>query len=922
MSFSVGQVTELVQQLYGSSAEETRQADAVLKTWQASEGAWQVALLGLGAAQSDSVRYFFAQTLRSKIQLDFYQLGATASALAVKQQLLLEAFSKSQSAATLTQLLLALADLSVQLDDLWQDALGELIAAAGERVDVLLEVLRLLPEELENDRMVVDAAKRDSCRTRLQRRFPEVHGFFQSVVPQGVTKQKLFSSFLAWLRLAVPSEGDLASSGVFARILEDLPHDLALDVVLEVLNANAQQPTLYPRIVRDAILPRLVRLDILAAESQELVKVSRVLTLCANSLMEAGVLSPEATVSQADGNVVQLIQKLTALVAWHPTDDDDDDDAIADVNLGPLEVFQDLALDTPAGPADGSGPAGPLAGVFQEVLDAIIRRLTAAPASETTAVVRPQALATARAMIRALGMDATGRKLLVAFGASFGSNPAANDAIGSVLVEAIETGFKVSADALGEVVEVLIKVVQSSASRQRGTCLRLLGSLGEDLPLNGGLLEKAMEAVSALLLSGGGGPDEEVMAAKTLRSLVTSQKEAIARTRPEYVAGLCGVLKANKIRSSVAQTLLVETVIAVLNLVQDDAFFCAQLADALEPLLKRVAAAAAGGVAVRNELDQVTAICRTLRVRRPLRGPAEGAGGVDEGKKRAEFFGRVVAPVLWQSVEGALMGSRGDEAGVEKACRVVKHFIRVDREAVSYLVPVICERMFTEYSTNPTLSSYLYVAEILADAYGAEDATPEPLVQLFDRMTNVALVAVSTAAGGSQELLAEDLFGMGSRFLRYATPVVFRSPHFANLLATAIKLLPNIRRRETFDAIVSFLSSIFETVASGVSNAPTAVVQEAVSPALGAAIAVVREGAGEDLLVLVAALLESVGKIVPLASSGLLAAALDRELPTGILTTANERNAAVADLAGETRGHCLRRLLELGKRCNQRIRRR
>ncbi|CAJ1413575.1 unnamed protein product, partial [Effrenium voratum] len=122
-------------------------------------------------------RFFAAQTMRTKVQFDFYELPAD-SYTSLRDSMLthINRFRAAEHAPIHTMLAIALADLAIQMDHAWPNAVETLFQHFGQSPDsypTLLEVLRMLPEENNNLKLMTDSFKRESCSQRLQAATPE-----------------------------------------------------------------------------------------------------------------------------------------------------------------------------------------------------------------------------------------------------------------------------------------------------------------------------------------------------------------------------------------------------------------------------------------------------------------------------------------------------------------------------------------------------------------------------------------------------------------------------------------------------------------------------------------------------------------------------------------------------------------------------
>jgi hypothetical protein len=124
------------------------------------------------------------------------------------------------------------------------------------------------------------------------------------------------------------------------------------------------------------------------------------------------------------------------------------------------------------------------------------------------------------------------------------------------------------------------------------------------------------------------------------------------------------------------------------------------------------------------------------------------------------------------------------------------------------LLPILCEKLVTEFRAQPSISSFLYVAEILADSFGQTESLI--LGRLFDALTSIAIE--STRKGDNADIendeLLEDLFGMCSRFYRHTPNVVLSSSCLSSLIEVSLFALLSVSRRESFITLFGFINTL------------------------------------------------------------------------------------------------------------------
>lgn len=132
-------------------------------------------------------RVFCTQTLRTKVQLDVNDLDSREKCEYMRS-MLFQHMAKFRDApafsAALKQLCLALCGLAIHMDELWPDFIESLLNEFGGKVEnfaLLLDILKFLPEENKNKKLLVDAQKRKNNARRLEDNMSKVFGFIQGI---------------------------------------------------------------------------------------------------------------------------------------------------------------------------------------------------------------------------------------------------------------------------------------------------------------------------------------------------------------------------------------------------------------------------------------------------------------------------------------------------------------------------------------------------------------------------------------------------------------------------------------------------------------------------------------------------------------------------------------------------------------------
>lgn len=206
---SVESVCAAIATLYHNPEQsEKDKASTWLQHLQKSVYAWKVADDLLHQKVDVECCYIAAQTMRTKIQSSFHELPKE-SHHSLKESLLehVSSIDERTSTVIVTQLCLALADLVLIMPD-WPNAVRELIQRfALSRPWALLEVLVVLPEEVNSRHLRLGANRREEAVAELRAAVPEVLDFLSVCLNHKASKvsykASVFKCYTSWLHLGV-----------------------------------------------------------------------------------------------------------------------------------------------------------------------------------------------------------------------------------------------------------------------------------------------------------------------------------------------------------------------------------------------------------------------------------------------------------------------------------------------------------------------------------------------------------------------------------------------------------------------------------------------------------------------------------------------------------------------------------------------
>ncbi|KAI6194285.1 CDK-activating kinase assembly factor MAT1 [Aphelenchoides besseyi] len=175
---------EAINALNGSNKNECEAASKFLDEFQKSVYAWDACDRLLNEATSFPACIFAAQTIRRKMIRDFRELHAELY-LSLRQSIVthmtvIETKFPTNFQSIATQLCVALADLYLQVPE-WNDFIAELLNKFAELTQtdvryahILLELLKVFPEELTNSQLRIGDNRRNAVQKELAAQTPAV----------------------------------------------------------------------------------------------------------------------------------------------------------------------------------------------------------------------------------------------------------------------------------------------------------------------------------------------------------------------------------------------------------------------------------------------------------------------------------------------------------------------------------------------------------------------------------------------------------------------------------------------------------------------------------------------------------------------------------------------------------------------------
>ena len=825
----------LLSTLYSSTDNESiRESSRQLNEWQQTPEAWAQthALLSTAGLQPEFY-YFFAQTLKTKIQYDMYQLPAD-SYLSLRDSLmqkLITLLHNSVAKATMKQLSLAVADLSIQAIEVWTTAVPDLVnVLQNEHLTELLEILKLIPEETENLKLMVEAGKRNKSRNQCLHYYYSVLELLDSKFkanpsPEIVTG--ILDCFLSWIRFdSPPIQYSLVESPIFKYCLNQIDglsaSNLALsETVIEILtevvkcNSSYRHENHHNALIETVIFPKIYQLAklLLTVNLQEELESD---FEALKSLVRLLVLTGEGTMQKLVASGDSSREFLFLLVQFLRVKN-------MDISEQVVPFWEEFLA------ASRCGENRVLLPIHEQLFEAIVERCDVASEPSFDGADPFNTIDSDYFFLR----NSELLRLLFVLSRDFLGRPGGLEKLIRGLLcqtsPTLQEAFAVCVkDQLGGIVsdipQSLLDCVSSlidslpgwtdvssvhacsalEAFRRRGV-LVLVGHLGGWLTSQAQVL-RLIDLLAQVLIrpsvihrslhvAAAGSFKDLCFQSHARALLLSSNSGSTIQSVSNLFHQTIGHLGTKE------HSHLTEGIVTVLVSQPEDALFVAVMRETIFGSLI-ASLASADAINAGTIVDRLTAVVRAL-------------GKLRAGSPRYTAVGETLSQLVWPRLAMCMEKFRSESEFIEKSCRLLKHSLRCVPDFFGGSLISIGQVLIRDFPLVQH-SSYLYTAEVLAQEYGHEVHARPALTGLFDSLVSSGCQILRTrlssaAAFGEDNVdeLTEDLFGMMERFLRFAPSIVVKSQSLNSALALIVPVFARMKRGETIEAVCAFVEQIF-----------------------------------------------------------------------------------------------------------------
>ncbi|XP_050524422.1 transportin-3 [Daktulosphaira vitifoliae] len=297
-------VYEAIYALYnqGNNPSEKQQASNWLNEMQKSVFAWKIADELLARKVDKNSCYLAAQTMRSKLQNSFHELPQDSHA-SLRDALLnhLSKLDDSTECEIATQLCVALAHLALQMGS-WKNAAVDIASRYNSlKTCFILELLTVLPEEVNSRTLRLGANRRSEIYTEFSENLSSVNQLLEMCLMSEPNNERVkirtYKCFASWLNIRSISLSQVWNSSVLSNAFNvlcccdgsNMVQEAAADAViafLQTLDDNNNQDEIQAEILNS--VGRLEQAYMLSVTNEDLdrtVNYCRIFTELSESLV-------------------------------------------------------------------------------------------------------------------------------------------------------------------------------------------------------------------------------------------------------------------------------------------------------------------------------------------------------------------------------------------------------------------------------------------------------------------------------------------------------------------------------------------------------------------------------------------------------------------------------------------------------------
>ncbi|XP_063222525.1 transportin-3 [Bacillus rossius redtenbacheri] len=764
---SVETVYQAVFTLYHNpDTAEKEKASLWLGELQKSVFAWKIADEMLHHKRDLESCYFAAQTMRTKIQLSFHELPSDAH-VSLRDSLLehIGQVNDATNTVIVTQLCLALADLMLQASS-WQAPVLDLIARfSRSSAWPLLEILTVLPEEVNSRMLRLGANRRTQVMSELVATAPAVTDFLKSCLSNGGDSSqihvRILRCFTSWISVQAITLSDVAGSIVVAHAFHVLAnnqaapgiHEAATDclcALLQRLEENNNQQELELQLFTGVMsLEPSFHVSVAHEDQEKSMNYCRIFTELAESFLEKIVNGSTITEPHF---AIKILDVVLTCVGHH-------DYEVAEITFN---LWYRLSEDLYQKNSDS------LTLLFkpyiERLIQALCRHCQMEPDHEGLledgddfSDFRLKVSELIKDMVFIVGSSNCFRQMFLSLQVPNVTWDATEAAL-FVMQAIAKNVLPEENDVVPKVVEAILHMPETSHVAVRHTSILLLGELCEWVERHPQTLELVLNYLLFCLQQ----PQFASAAANSLQSICSACRSHMA----VHFTGLVHIIQSLdtfKISNEAAIGLLKGVSLILARMPAE------QLQQAMKEIclvqIKPLCELVEGDIEIEKGtktdpalwLDRLAAIFRNTNP------------SVDNGQLHPC---QPVITEIWPILSNVCSKFQNDHRVMERCCRCLRFAVRCVGKQSAHLLAPLVKQIVSIYQLNQH-SCFLYLGSILVDEYASEPGCVQGLLDMLQAFIGPAFRVLQEPSGlKNHPDTVDDLFRLCARFIQRA-PVPF-----------------------------------------------------------------------------------------------------------------------------------------------------
>ncbi|XP_026810121.1 transportin-3 [Rhopalosiphum maidis] len=813
---SIETVYEAIYALYNQNTNpaEKQRASNWLNEMQKSVYAWKIADELLARKVDLNSCYLAAQTMRSKLQNSFHELPQDSHA-SLRDALLnhLSKLDDTTDGVIATQLCVALAHLALQMGS-WKNAAVDIASRYNSlKTCFILELLTVLPEEVNSRTLRLGANRRSEIYTEFSDNLPAVNQLLElcltSEANDNLIKIRSYKCFASWLNIRSVSLSQVWHSNVLSNAFNVLSFDecsmiqeAAADAViafLQNLEDNNNQDEIQIEIINS--VSRLEQAYMMSVTNEDLdrtVNYCRIFTELAESLVMTMVNKSLGSNGLPHFSIKAL--ELVILCANHH----DYEVLLITFNLW-FRLSEELYKINNVVLTEMFKP------YFEQLIGALYKHCMIDTdheglldeGTEDFADFRMKCSDLIKDVVFIVSSSAVFQQMYMLLQTASVSNVTWDQMEAALFImQAIARNILPHEnEVVPKVVEAILNMPETVHINMRYTSVMLLGELCEWISheQHSETLEPILNYLQYCLRQ----PNLAAVTAKSLHSICTTCRHHMVK----HLSGLIEILKVVdmlNLPNDVAIGLLKGVAVIVAEVPEEHVYkaikeICGRQ---LSPLLALVESTSEKTVPETNTstdpiywLDRLSAILRHLAT-----------------KSNNEKDPCVVAIVeMWPSMSKICTRYKTDSRITEHFCRCLRFMIRLVSRSTTALLAPVAQQMAYLYKEHHH-SCYLYIGSILVDEYGSKYDNPlvmtqchSLLLEMIDAFIEPAFRLFSEKDGlRNYPDTVDDFFRLACRFIQKLPMPFLQSPVLEVIIRCSITAV-SLDHKEANASVMKFL---------------------------------------------------------------------------------------------------------------------